>query len=133
MLTACSFLISPVGAIPFPVTKLRLRNAFRGGFPGSGTQEFICRTRYRCAVRFVRAVAAILVAVAVESGRNAQGIRTAKLTYVARRKIWKHTGLHYNLISSLKQSNSLCSTLVFIIISFDYTKLGYLIDLKKIN
>jgi len=53
-----------------------------------GTQKLVSWTSNSCTVLFISAILAVSVTITVETGRNTEGILTAKLTNMARWKIW---------------------------------------------
>jgi len=53
-----------------------------------GTQKLVSWTSNSCTVLFISAILAVSVTIAVETGRNTEGILTTKLTNMAGWKIW---------------------------------------------
>lgn len=88
-LTAGNFLVGPILTVLFPVTQLHLGDTARSaGRAAAGTQELVVRAGDGRAVGLVRAIGAVMVAVAVERGRDAQGVGAAELPDVAWREVW---------------------------------------------
>lgn len=86
-LTAGGILVRIVLAVPLAVAELRARNALvLAARRAARTQVLVVGARDGRAVGLVRAVAAVRVAVAVESSRDAERIAAAELADVARRE-----------------------------------------------
>lgn len=91
-LTAGGLLVGVVLAVPLAVAELRARDALvRAAGPALGAQVLVVGARDGGAVGLVRPVRAVLVAVAVVRGRDAQRVAAAELPDMARREIWEDT------------------------------------------
>ena len=89
ILTTCSFLICWILTVFFAITQWWTLNASWDSLWSSmGTQKLVSWTSNSCTVLFIGAILAVSVTITVETGRNAEGILTAKLTNMARWKIW---------------------------------------------
>lgn len=88
-LTACSFLVRSILAILLPVAQLHLGDATgRACRAAAGTQELVVRAGDGRTVGLVRPIGAIMVAIAMESGRDTQRVGAAELTDMARWEVW---------------------------------------------
>ena len=85
-LTASSFLVAAILAVLFPVAQLRLVDTERLASRAFRAEVLVARAHDRRAALLVRAVLAVLVAVALVAHRDAEGVRATELVGRARRE-----------------------------------------------